>query len=88
LISLVPLSGESKNSDEFFLSSWFSMNHSDSAPAALATPGCDNTVLPATSWISHCAPAVEERYTFFSYFGFEEVKHLFKLKGGDADLQV
>ena len=33
-------------------------------------------------------PAIEERYTFFLDFGFEEAKGLFNLKGGDADLQV
>jgi hypothetical protein len=35
-----------------------------------------------------CAPAIEERYAFFLYFGFEEAKGLFNLKGGDADLRV
>jgi hypothetical protein len=31
---------------------------------------------------------VEEPFRFFSCLGFEEVKDLFKLKGGDADLQI
>ncbi len=33
-------------------------------------------------------PRVKEHCVFFLYFGFEEAKGLFNLKGGDADLQV
>jgi len=36
----------------------------------------------------NCAPGSKNSEEFFFCFEFEEVKDLFKLKGGDADLQV